>query len=279
MVHTLLLDAVVSRTHRPHRVRPSGCGYPLGASITVGPTPLPHDIAWPRPRAAHFGLSESTPIGDEVYRTVRPYVRGDSRRRVHWKASAHHGSLMVKESDGTGIVSLRIVLQLDAPASRRGGRPGPGGVRRPRGVGSWLVDRARHDATGCDARRAGGRARVAVPFTTGRDGIGDRTDTGGRSDGHIRACRSHHAGHRLLWRRSHRVGRPASPCRHTRRATDGTERSTGATLVSCRPRLSGRSRRPCEGCAGPRVACGPDATVSYRSCWPRVSPARGSTTQ
>jgi uncharacterized protein (DUF58 family) len=116
VVHTLLLDAVVTG--------PIGlveCGQrmrvPLGNSITVGPTPLPHDVVWPRPRAAHFGLSESTPIGDEVYRSVRPYVRGDSRRRVHWKASAHHGSLMVKESDGTGLVSLRIVLQLDAPGS------------------------------------------------------------------------------------------------------------------------------------------------------------------
>jgi uncharacterized protein (DUF58 family) len=116
VVHTLLLDALIAG--------PIGlveCGrrmrVPLGRSITVGPTPLPHDIVWPRPRAAHFGLSESTPIGDEVYRSVRPYVRGDSRRRVHWKASAHHGSLMVKESDGTGIVSLRIVVQLDAPGA------------------------------------------------------------------------------------------------------------------------------------------------------------------
>ena len=115
-MHTLLLDALIAG--------PIGlieCGrrmrVPLGASITVGPTPLPHDISWPRPRAAHFGLSESTPIGDEVYRSVRPYVRGDSRRRVHWKASAHHGSLMVKESDGTGIVTLRIVVQLDAPGA------------------------------------------------------------------------------------------------------------------------------------------------------------------
>ena len=116
VVHTLLLDAVVAG--------PIGlveCGrrmrVPLGRSITVGPTPLPHHVLWPRPRAAHFGLSESTPIGDEVYRSVRPYVRGDSRRRVHWKASAHHGSLMVKESDGTGVVSLRIVVQLDAPGA------------------------------------------------------------------------------------------------------------------------------------------------------------------
>ena len=161
IVHTLLLDALVAG--------PIGlieCGrrmrVPLGASITVGPTPLPHDITWPRPRAAHFGLSESTPIGDEVYRTVRPYVRGDSRRRVHWKASAHHGSLMVKESDGTGIVTLRIVVQLDAPGAGAEVALARAAHVRTRGVGSWLVDRAHHDAAECDAVRAGGRARLAV---------------------------------------------------------------------------------------------------------------------
>ena len=118
------------RGGRPDRSASSsaggGCGSRSGARSPSGPHLSPTTSLWPRPRAAHFGLSESTPIGDEVYRSVRPYVRGDSRRRVHWKASAHHGSLMVKESDGTGIVSLRIVLQLDAPGVGRGGRPWPG---------------------------------------------------------------------------------------------------------------------------------------------------------
>jgi hypothetical protein len=64
-----------------------------------------------------FGPVETAPIGDELFRTIRPYVRGDSRRRVHWEASAHHGSLMVKESDGTGVTSFRIVVQLDGPGA------------------------------------------------------------------------------------------------------------------------------------------------------------------
>ncbi len=116
LVHTLLVDAVttgpIGLIECGRRVRVA-----LPMSIVVGPTPLVHDVAWPRPRAAQFGLTESTLVGDEIYRSVRPYVRGDSRRRVHWKASAHHGTLMVKESDGTGTVSLRIVVQLDAPSA------------------------------------------------------------------------------------------------------------------------------------------------------------------
>lgn len=116
VLHTMLFDVTMTgplglvQCARRLRVR-------LTPSVEVGPTPLPHDIAWPRPRADAFGLTESAPIGDELYRTARPYVRGDSLRRVHWKASAHHGALMVKESDGTGIVAVRVVVQLDAPGA------------------------------------------------------------------------------------------------------------------------------------------------------------------
>jgi uncharacterized protein (DUF58 family) len=116
MVHTVLVDAVASGpiglVDCGRRVRVA-----LASSLTVGPTPLPHAIDWPRPRAVHFGLSDSTPIGDELYRSVRPYVRGDSRRRMHWKASAHRGELMVKEQEGTGIVVLRVVVALAGPSA------------------------------------------------------------------------------------------------------------------------------------------------------------------
>lgn len=116
VVHGVLVDAVATgpvglvQCARRQRV-------PLTTTLTVGPAPLPHVIEWPRPRAVHFGLSDSTPIGDELYRSVRPYLRGDSRRRVHWKASAHRGDLMVKELEGTGVVVLRIVVSLDGPSA------------------------------------------------------------------------------------------------------------------------------------------------------------------
>lgn len=116
LVHTLMVDAVISG--------PIGlidCGkrfrIPLAASATIGPAPLPHDVKWPLPRSISFGLSDASSIGDDLYRTLRPYVRGDSRRRVHWKASAHHGALMVKESDGTGVASVRVIVQLDGPGA------------------------------------------------------------------------------------------------------------------------------------------------------------------
>jgi uncharacterized protein (DUF58 family) len=90
---------------------------PLTHSLLVAPATLPHDVHWPRIRAVATGMTDTAPVGDELYRTVRPYVRGDSRRRVHWKATAHRGTLMVKETDGTGVVALQVVVQLDGPGA------------------------------------------------------------------------------------------------------------------------------------------------------------------
>ena len=116
IVHTLVFDlALTGPVGLVVCARRFRVAVPL--SVLVAPTPLPHDVEWPVPRAVDFGLSESAPVGDELYRTVRPYVRGDSRRRVHWKASAHRGSLMVKESDGTGVASVQVVVQLDGPGA------------------------------------------------------------------------------------------------------------------------------------------------------------------
>jgi uncharacterized protein (DUF58 family) len=91
----------------------------------VGPAPWPHEIDWPVPRAVRFGVTETAPTGSDLFRGVRGYVRGDPRRSIHWKATAHQGRLMVAERDGTGVVALRIVVQLppsgaaaDATAAR-----------------------------------------------------------------------------------------------------------------------------------------------------------------
>jgi len=71
---------------------------------------LPHPVvvappAGDRPAAAErTGRSEegtaradATPSGE--LRQVRAYRHGDSRRQVHWRATAHSGTLMVRESE------------------------------------------------------------------------------------------------------------------------------------------------------------------------------------
>lgn len=40
---------------------------------------------------------EATIRGDATFHSLREYVRGDDLRRVHWKATAHVGELMVRE--------------------------------------------------------------------------------------------------------------------------------------------------------------------------------------
>ncbi len=116
LVHQVVIDATVTgpiglfEAGRRYRVHPD-------IPVNVGPQPAPFDPEWPRPRAVGFGSNEVAPIGDDLFRSIRPYQRGDERRRIHWKASAHHGELMVRESDGTGIIALQITVDLGPPGA------------------------------------------------------------------------------------------------------------------------------------------------------------------
>ncbi len=44
---------------------------------------------------------------------VRPYIRGDSLRRIHWAQSARHDSLIVCERQASANISLQILLDVD----------------------------------------------------------------------------------------------------------------------------------------------------------------------
>jgi uncharacterized protein (DUF58 family) len=83
--------------------------------LAVGPVPVPHDPDWPALRTLPLGETETVARGDDLFRGVRPYVRGDARRSVHWPATAHHGTLMVKERDGLEQVAIRVALDLPMP--------------------------------------------------------------------------------------------------------------------------------------------------------------------
>lgn len=49
-------------------------------------------------------------------RGARPYVAGDPRHRVHWHATAHTGSLMVKELERSSGGPVTVVVDLPADA-------------------------------------------------------------------------------------------------------------------------------------------------------------------
>ena len=85
-----------------------------GVSVVVYPRiePLPR---WRLPAAALEGSQlspvrtlQTTPLAT----TVRPYAPGDSMNRIHWKSTARHGEIQVKEFDLEQTADAWIVLDL-----------------------------------------------------------------------------------------------------------------------------------------------------------------------
>ncbi len=85
-----------------------------GVSVVVYPRlePLPR---WRLPAAALEGSRvapvrtlQTTPLAT----TVRPYAPGDSMNRIHWKSTARHGEIQVKEFDLEQTADAWIVLDL-----------------------------------------------------------------------------------------------------------------------------------------------------------------------
>lgn len=61
-------------------------------------------------RAGHVQLAK--PGGDTDFWGVREYRRGDSPRRVHWRASARYGELVVKEFERTADHTIMFALDM-----------------------------------------------------------------------------------------------------------------------------------------------------------------------
>jgi uncharacterized protein (DUF58 family) len=116
MIHHLLLDITgtgpLGLFEGGRRVRIA----PI-APVYVGPPAAREEPDWPPQRSVGFGFTETAPVGDELFRSIRPYIRGDERRRIHWASSARHGQLMVRESDGVGTVALQVIVDLGPPGT------------------------------------------------------------------------------------------------------------------------------------------------------------------
>ena len=95
--------------------------------------PLPHAlhvsprVGWvararPSPREEEAGVVVERPRADAgLPRGARPYGPGDSRRLVHWRATAHAGRLMVKELERPSAepTVVRVDLPVDPDAAER----------------------------------------------------------------------------------------------------------------------------------------------------------------
>jgi uncharacterized protein (DUF58 family) len=67
------------------------------------------------------GLTDASHGGDRIFHALREYVVGDDLRRVHWKATAHRGTLMVREHVDPAQPDTTVVLD-DRAAALDAGR-------------------------------------------------------------------------------------------------------------------------------------------------------------
>jgi uncharacterized protein (DUF58 family) len=86
---------------------------PLPQALHVAPRRGLPELLRPDPRAEESGAVLVRPHTEEGSpRGARPYVPGDARRRVHWHATAHAGTLMVKEAEHPSRQALTVVVDL-----------------------------------------------------------------------------------------------------------------------------------------------------------------------
>lgn len=111
---------------------------PLPRALHVAPRlgaegPVDSGRSGPSPEGA-----ARTAAGWGDQRGVRPYVSGDSRRAVHWPATAHVGSLMVRETERvvTEPVVVEVVLPEDPVAAESA-------CEQARGTGTAWLGRGR----------------------------------------------------------------------------------------------------------------------------------------
>jgi len=111
----------------PHRTPRLTSGFPFGlwenSCLLQVPMPL---IVWPRtyPVGPIPPVSGDRQVEGNVSRNkvgthgdvlgVRPYRRGDSPRRIHWRQSARHDRLIVCELQSNARPVIQIVLDIDS---------------------------------------------------------------------------------------------------------------------------------------------------------------------
>src|SRR5204863_6743749 len=92
----------------------------VGSGINVTVYPRLEPIPLWRPAAANLdgrhGMRERKLPATPLATTVRPWAPGDSFNRIHWKSTARHGDIQVKEFDLEQTSDVWIFLDLDRRA-------------------------------------------------------------------------------------------------------------------------------------------------------------------
>jgi uncharacterized protein (DUF58 family) len=114
------VDPMVVRTGDPFGLFESVASVGPGAALLVYPNveTLP---GWSLPSAAIEGASRRSQHGPHLTplaTSVRPYTPGDAFNRIHWRSSARHQELQVKEFDVEPSADVLIFLDLDRTRHR-----------------------------------------------------------------------------------------------------------------------------------------------------------------
>lgn len=92
--------------------------------------------------AAHATVTQRGQGVDNLL--ARPYIAGDSMRRIHWRASAHHDDLMVRQEENETAPDATVVLDRDARRWGEGAADAPGADPSFEAAMSTLVSAVQH---------------------------------------------------------------------------------------------------------------------------------------
>ena len=117
------IEPLQIRTGDPFGFFESSASVGSGINVTVYPRlePIP---MWRLPAANLDGshaMRERTLQATPLATTVRPWAPGDAFNRIHWKSTARHGDIQVKEFDLEQTADCWIVLDLDRSNQRGSG--------------------------------------------------------------------------------------------------------------------------------------------------------------
>jgi len=119
------------------------------SSLTTGaPQPIvvtPEDVALPPTGLRGAGgdgearLVQRRAAGDDDDSITREYRSGDAMRRVHWRATARHGDLMVRQEEQRTLPEARIVVDTRRVGYRDAGGEDFGGEGAESEAFEWVV--------------------------------------------------------------------------------------------------------------------------------------------
>ncbi|HYK96399.1 MAG TPA: DUF58 domain-containing protein [Candidatus Dormibacteraeota bacterium] len=117
------IEPLQIRTGDPFGFFESSASVGSGVNVTVYPRLEPVPL-WRLPSANLDGsqaMRERTLQATPLATTVRPWAPGDAFNRIHWKSTARHNEIQVKEFDLEQTADAWLVLDLDRAPQRGSG--------------------------------------------------------------------------------------------------------------------------------------------------------------